>query len=74
MVVSPDEWPGFLPKLSELAVLRESFPDFTLIYQRWDKNTKANLLAKTAKTRNTIFSFIGISFLYWFHDTYNVFM
>lgn len=74
MVASPDEWHDFLPELSELAVLRESFLEFTLIYRQRDQNKKADLLVKSARTRNFIFSFIATSVLYWFHDTDNVFV
>lgn len=73
MVASPGEWSSFLPELSELTVIRESFPDFVLIYRQWDKNKKVDLLEKSTCGRKTTF-FIGTFFPDWFHDTYIVFV
>lgn len=59
MVASPEEWPGFLPELSELVVLiGRHFRVLLLSTSNGIRIWKPILLSKTAWNINIIFSFI----------------
>lgn len=74
MVSNPEKWLGFMLELRELTKIQKSFPDFVLIHQPREKNTKADLLARTTRLRNVVFFVFGTFVPYWFPDTDNVFI
>lgn len=62
MLKQPEEWTRFQPELKELVELWNSFPKFEVVYRPKKKNVKAELLAKNARTRRKVFSFIDTMF------------
>lgn len=62
MALEPDKWPCFAPELDELRVLCSHFPEFTFTHCPRDNNEKADLLARNARLKNSIFLLLALRF------------
>ena len=70
MITTPEDWPAFAAELTEFKALWASYQGGKVVYQPRSCNTQADFLARHARTRNRVFSFVNTSVPYWL-DTKN---
>ncbi|KAG7594365.1 Zinc knuckle CX2CX4HX4C [Arabidopsis thaliana x Arabidopsis arenosa] len=68
---TPDEWPAFASELEDFSSLKSLFPSFTLSFIPRCNNTRADCLAKKARSRGSIFSHVSSSLPDWFSPEEN---
>ena len=65
MISTPDDWPTFAAELTEFKTLWASYLDGKVVYQPRSNNNQADFLARQARTRNHVFSYVNTSVPYW---------
>ncbi|KAG7535395.1 Endonuclease/exonuclease/phosphatase superfamily [Arabidopsis thaliana x Arabidopsis arenosa] len=68
---TPDEWPAFASELEDFSSLKSLFPSFMLSFIPRSYNTRADCLAKKARSRGFIFSHVSSSLPDWFSPEEN---
>jgi len=69
MVSEPDEWPAFASYLEDLKTLKASFLRSEIIYVPRTQNTKADSLARSARTQPSFVVHMNADLPMWFTES-----
>ena len=69
MVSEPDEWPAFANYLEDLKILKASFLRSEIIYVPRTQNTKADSLARSARTQSSFVVHMDADHPMWFTES-----
>ena len=70
MIAIPDDWLAFAAEFIEFKTLWASYQDGQVVYKDRSSNTKADFLARQARTRKRVFSYVNTCVPHWI-DTRN---
>ena len=65
MIARPEDWPAFAAELNEFKTLWASYQDGQVVYKDRSSNTKAGFLARQARTRKRVFSYVNTCVPHW---------
>ena len=65
MIATPEDWPAFAAELNEFKTLWASYQDGQVVYKDKSSNTKADFLARQARTRKHVFSYVNACVPHW---------
>lgn len=59
MITIPEEWPAFAAEFTEFKSLWAFYQSGKVVYQPRSSNTQADFIARNARTRNHVFSYVN---------------
>ncbi|KAG2257308.1 hypothetical protein Bca52824_076602 [Brassica carinata] len=65
MIATPEDWPAFAAELNEFETLWASYQGGQVVYKSRSNNTKADFLARQARTRKRVFSYVNTCVPHW---------
>ena len=65
MIATPEDWPAFATELDEFKTVWASYQDGQVVYKSRSSNTKADFLARQARTRKRVFSYVNTCVPHW---------
>lgn len=65
MIATPEDWPAFATELDEFKTVWASYQDGQVVYKSRSSSTKADFLARQARTRKRVFSYVNTCVPHW---------